>query len=117
MPEYLFENPETGEVISVIQGINEKHTYSEEEKEFARVFTVPTASIDSSINPFSSQHFSEKTKNMKGSMGDMWDYSKELSEKRKEITGTVDPIRKKAEKNYSKKRKGMEYKEKRGPTG
>ena len=54
---------------------------------------------------------------MKGSMGDMWDYSKELSEKRKEITGTVDPIRKKAEKNYSKKRKGMEYKEKRGPTG
>jgi len=113
MPEYLFENPETGELISVIQGINEKHIYSEEGKEFARVFTVPTASIDSSIDPFSSQHFSEKTKNMKGSMGDMWDYSKELSEKRKEITaGEGDPVRKKAEKNYSKKRKGMKYKEK-----
>ena len=35
MPEYLFENPETGEVISVIQGIDEKHTYSEEGKEFS----------------------------------------------------------------------------------
>ena len=117
MPEYLFENPETGEIISVIQGIDEEHTYSEEKKEFDRVFTVPNASIDSSVDPFSSQQFTEKTKNMKGSMGDMWDYSKELSEKRKEATGTGDPIRKKAEKNYSKKRKGMEYKEKRGPTG
>ena len=110
MPEYLFENPDTGEVISVIQGIDEKHTYSEKGKEFSRVFTIPTASIDSSIDPFSSQHFNEKTKNMKGSMGDMWDYSKELSEKRKEITGAEDPIRKKAEKDYSKKRKGMKYK-------
>ena len=113
MPEYLFENPETGEIISVIQGINEKHTYSEEGKKFARVFTIPTASIDSSIDPFSSQHFSEKTKNMKGSMGDVWDYSKELSEKRKEIiAGEGDPIRKKAEEKYSKKRKGMKYKDK-----
>ena len=110
MPEYLFENPDTGEVISVIQGIDEKHTYSEKGKEFSRVFTIPTAPIDSSIDPFSSQHFSEKTKNMKGSMGDMWDYSKELSEKRKEITGSEDPVRKKAERNYSKKRKGMKYK-------
>ena len=110
MPEYLFENPDTGEVISVIQGIDEKHTYSEKGKEFSRVFTIPTASIDSSIDPFSSQHVSEKTKNMKGSMGDMWDYSKELSEKRKEITGSEDPVRKKAERNYSKKRKGMKYK-------
>jgi hypothetical protein len=113
MPEYLFENPKTKEVISVIQGIDEKHTYSEEGKEFARVFTIPNASIDSSIDPFSSQHFTEKTKDMKGSMGDVWDYSKELSEKRKEITGGEgDPIRKKAEEKYSKKRRGMKYKEK-----
>ena len=35
MPEYLFENPETGEVISVIQGIDEEHTYSEEGKKVA----------------------------------------------------------------------------------
>ena len=117
MPEYLFENPETGEIISVIQGIDEEHTYSEEKKEFDRVFTVPNASIDSNVDPFSSQQFTDKTKNMKGSMGDVWDYSKELSEKRKEVTGTGDPVRKKAEKNYSKKRRGMEYKEKRGPTG
>ena len=53
---------------------------------------------------------------MKGTMGEMWDYSKELSEKRKKISGGEDPIRKKAEKKYSDKRKGMKYQEKAGPT-
>ena len=79
MPEYLFENPETGEVISVIQGIDEEHTYSEDGVLFDRVFTVPNASIDSDVDPFSAQQFNEKTKNMKGTMGDMWDYSKAVS--------------------------------------
>ena len=112
MPEYLFENPDTGEIISVAQGIDEEHTYSEEGKVFDRVFTVPNASIDSNPDPFSAQQFTEKTKDMKGSMGDMWDYSAELSQKRKQAHGGVDPIRKKAEADYSKKRKGMKYKEK-----
>jgi len=112
MPEYLFEYPETGEIISVIQGIDEEHTYSKKGKLFGRVFTVPNASVDSDIDPFSAQRFTEKTKNMKGNMGDIWDYSKELGKKRKEITGKDDPVRKKAEENYSKKRKGMKYKEK-----
>ena len=30
MPEYLYENPETGEVISVIQGVNDDHSYEED---------------------------------------------------------------------------------------
>ena len=116
MPEYLFENPDTGEVISVVQGINEEHTYSEDGKVFERVFTVPNASIDSDLDPFSAQQFTDKTRNMKGTMGEMWDYSKELREKRKKISGGEDPIRKKAEKKYSEKRKGMKYQEKAGPT-
>jgi len=112
MPEYLYQNPETGEVISVIQGIDEEHTYEEEGKTFDRVFTVPNASIDSNVDPFSAQQFTEKTKNMKGTMGDIWDYSKELSKRRKEVTGGEDPIKKKAEKDYSQKRRGLKYKEK-----
>tara|TARA_R110000751_G_scaffold260477_2_gene359831 strand:- start:3837 stop:4178 length:342 start_codon:yes stop_codon:yes gene_type:complete len=112
MPEYLFENPETGEVISVTQGIDEKHTYSEEKKEFNRVFTVPNASIDSDVDPFSAQRFTEKTKNMKGTMGDIWDYSAEMSDKRKKANNGVDPVRKKAEKSYSNKRRGVKYKDK-----
>jgi len=115
MPEYLFENPDTGEVISITQGINEEHSYSEKGKLFNRVFTVPNASVDSDINPFSAQQFTEKTKNMKGSMGDMWDYSKELGEKRKASNNGVDPVRRKAEENYSKKRRGMKYRESASP--
>ena len=69
-------------------------------------------SVDASADPFSAEQFRQKTKNMKGTMGDMWDYSKELSDKRKEAMGGADPIRKKAEKEYSKKRRGMKYKEK-----
>ena len=103
MPEYLFENPDTGEVISVVQGINEEHTYSEDGKVFERVFTVPNASVDSDLDPFSAQQFTDKTRNMKGTMGEMWDYSKELSEKRKKISGGEDPIRKKQRRNILKK--------------
>ena len=63
MPEYLFKNPDTGEVISVVQGINEEHAYSENGKVFERVFTVPNASIDSDLDPFSAQQFTDKTRN------------------------------------------------------
>ena len=112
MPEYLFENPDTGEILSIAQGIDEEHSYSEKGKAFNRIFTVPNTSIDSNIDPFSAQQFSEKTKNMKGNMGDIWDYSKELGKKRKEVTGSDDPVRRKAEEKYSKKRRGMKYKEK-----
>ncbi len=116
MPEYLFENPDTGEVITVVQGINEEHSYSEDGKEFQRIFTIPNASIDSEVDPFSAQQFTEKTKNMKGTIGEMWDYSKELSEKRKKASGGEDPIRKQAEKKYSNKRQGMQYKENASPS-
>ena len=40
---------------------------------------------------------------MKGSVGDMLDYSKELSEKRAESNGGVDPVKQKYFKNYEKK--------------
>ena len=112
MPEYLFENPDTGEVISITQGIDEEHSYSEKGRLFNRVFTVPNASIDSDADPFSAQQFTEKTANMKGTMGDIWDYSAELSDKRKKANNGVDPIRKTAEKDYSKKRRGIKYKDK-----
>ena len=59
MPEYLFENPDTGEVVSVIQGIDEEHVYSEDGKQFDRVFTVPNASVDSTLDPFSAQQFTD----------------------------------------------------------
>lgn len=116
MPIYLFSNPKTKEVKSIYQEMNAEHSYFEGGVRFERVFTVPNATIDSQIDPFSSQKFVEKTGSMKGTLGEIWDYSKELSDKRAKSTGSQDNIRAKAEGNYSKKRKGMKYKEKISPS-
>jgi hypothetical protein len=52
---------------------------------------------------------------MKGTMGEIWDYSKQLSEKREKMYGK-DPVKEKSQNEYSKKRKGMKYKERITPS-
>jgi hypothetical protein len=115
MPIYLFKNPNTGEIVQKVQAMNDSHDYSEDGVKFERIFTIPNATIDESIDPNSSQAFVEKTGKMKGTLGEIWDYSQELSEKRKKIYGS-DPVRDKAESKYSQKRKGMKYKAKVTPS-
>ena len=83
MPLYLFENPETKEVVEILQGMNEEHKYSNRDGlEYIRLYTAPFYSIDSRIDPYSSKDFAEKTRNKKGTIGDLLNESKELSEKR-----------------------------------
>ena len=62
MPEYLYQNPETEEVISIMQGMNDEHKFLDDNGlEWNRIFTNPTMSIDSQdIDPFSEQQFVEK---------------------------------------------------------
>lgn len=116
MPIYLFCNPKTKEVKSIYQDMNAEHTYFEDGVKLERIYTVPNAAIDSKIDPFSSQKFVEKTGTMKGTLGEIWDYSKELSDKRAKSTNGQDDVRTKAENKYSKKRRGMKYKEKMKPS-
>jgi thymidylate synthase len=116
MPLYLFKNPKTGKIISLFQSMNEEHTYSDGEIKYERVFTVPNAQIDSDIDLDSSDKFVEKTGKMKGTLGEIWDYSQELSDKRAAKNGGIDPVRQKAEEKYSKKRKGMKYKSRVTPS-
>ena len=115
MPIYLFKNPTSNKIVQVYQEMNAEHSYSENGIKYERVFTVPNAAIDSEIDPNSAQQFVEKTGKMKGTLGEIWDYSKELSEKRAKSSG-VDPVRQQAETSYSKKRKGIKYKEKINPS-
>jgi len=110
MPNYLFRNPKTGAIVQIFQFMEEDHIYSENGLQFERIFTIPNAQIDSKID--SAQKFSEKTGRMKGTLGEIWDYSQELSEQRARENGGEDPIRKNAEEKYSKKRRGMKYKSK-----
>ncbi len=83
MPLYIFQNPETKEVVEILQKMNEKHQYFDKDNlEYARLYTVPNYAVDSKINPFSAKDFAEKTRNKKGTIGDLLNESKELSEKR-----------------------------------
>jgi hypothetical protein len=108
MPEYLYENPKSGEVISVIQGINEDHSYEKDGVKYVRVFTSPNMAVDSDYSSLTEQQFVDSTKNKKGTLGDLWDVSKEASLKREKVHGK-DPVKDKYFKNYSSKRKGAKH--------
>jgi len=109
MPIYLYEHPKTGEVREVIQLMNSDHSYSEvkngKQVEWKRVFTSPRAAIDTRIDEFSSTEYVEKTRNKQGTVGDLFDQSKELSQKREQRAGR-DKIKQKYYDDYAKKRGG-----------
>lgn len=106
MPIYLFQNPETKEVKEIVQSINDKHEYFENGIKFQRIFTVPQAAFDTRIDPHDSKAFVEKTGKQKGKLGDIFDQSREASEKRKKNHGGKDPVKNKYWDDWSKKRKG-----------
>lgn len=104
--QYFYKNPNSEEVIEVSQGMNDVHEYIDESGlKWDRVWTVPYASIDTHIDPFSSKQFVEKTKG-KGTIGDLFDRSAEMSAIRAEKRGGVDPQKEKYEKDYAKARGG-----------
>jgi hypothetical protein len=105
VPEYIYEHPETGEQVTVLQSVHEEHVYNIDGVDYDRVYTTPNASIDTKINPHSAKDFREKAK---GSIGDLWDQSAEASAKREERHGH-DPVKKKFFEDYSKSRKGAKH--------
>lgn len=116
MPEYLYINDSTEEVYSVIQGMNDEHIFFDPKtgEQCRRIFTVPNASVDSLSNsdPFNIQEHVEKTGKMKGSVGDLWDVSREMSERRAEKIGAEDPVKREMFNNYEKKNGVKHHKDK-----
>ncbi len=107
MPIYIFKNPNNDTHVEVHQKMSDPHVFIDNEGvEWERIWTSPTTSVGMSSDPDSSQQFVDKTKGW--AAGDMWDYSKELSEKRKSKRGD-DHV----ERAYEKK-KAKEKKDKRG---
>ena len=103
MPIYIYKNPDTEECIEIIQTMSEEHIYVDEfGLEWKRVFTVPHASIDTKNDAWSHNDFVEKTGKMKGTVGDVLDYSAELSEQRAQSDGKEDPVKRKAFDDYKK---------------
>ena len=104
MPIYIFKNPDTEEYKEIVQTMNEEHIYIDEfGLQWKRVYTIPHATINSKEDAWNHNQFVEKTGKMKGTVGDVLDYSAELSEKRAEANGGEDPIKRKAFNEYEKK--------------
>ena len=109
MPIYVYKHPEQEEYIEVLQGMNDEHVYEQDGLAWERVFLAPNASIDSDVDPFNGRQFVDTTAAKKGTMGDMMDYSKELSMKRASKSGGVDPVKEKYYKKYSDERNGTKH--------
>ena len=110
MPLYTYRNPETEEEIDILQGMNDVHEFIDADGfKWDRVYYSPNASIDTRTDEFSSKKFVERTASKKGSVGDMLDYSAEMSSRRAAQAGGVDPVKKNYLDDYSKKRKGAKH--------
>ena len=109
MPIYIYKHPTEEEYEEVVQSMNDPHTYSKDGVEWERVFFAPNMAVSASDDPFSANNYIEKTANMKGTVGDLMDYSAELSERRAEVNGGVDPVKQKALEDYSKKTGGKKH--------
>lgn len=106
MPVYIYKNPKTEEIKEIVQSVHDKHEYSENGLKWERVFTLPQVNTQEKLNENSTEKdFARVTGSQKGSVGDLWDRSKELSDKRKKIYGE-DKVKKKYFEDWSKKRKG-----------
>jgi len=114
MPLYIFQHPQTEETTEVFFHMNDddKVYVDEDGVEWRRVFTTSQLSLDTQLDPYSSKDFINKTAT-EGNMGDLWDRSKELHQKRVDKEGK-DPLRKKYFENYSKQRNGAKHPEDNG---
>lgn len=110
MPQYIYRHPEKDEYVEIFQHMKDEHSYSDEDGvKWRRVFTVPQMAMVTKIDPFDKNQFVRAGENKNETVGDMWDRSKEMSEKRADLNGGVDPVREKALENYSKERKGAKH--------
>ena len=109
MPLYLYENKETGEVVEVLQGMNELHQYNgidnREKGLWRRVYVNPALSFDTKVDAFDSKSFVSSTVNKNDTYGDLFERSAEASAKRAERYGK-DPIKEKKYAEYSKMTNG-----------
>ena len=110
MPIYLFTCPKCKVDWDAFFPANDKKesTCPKCKKRGDRVFTKPNMGVGTKIDPHNLKALTKKTGDMRGTVGDLWDFSREMSEKRG--GDDSDPIKKKFLKQYAKERGGKGYK-------
>ena len=82
MATYTFQHPKTGKTIEIVQPMNEKHIYVDQDGlEWARVWHPVSFAFDTKVDPHDPKAFVKKTEKG-GTIGDIMDLSKEMSERR-----------------------------------
>ena len=111
---YKFENTETGEAIEVEMSMKDYEPYkgpSGDDKRWQRIYEAPQinmgVSTSKSIDAWDNNSFVNRTKEMKGSYGELLDPAEDLSNKRAKdsLTGE-DPVKRKYLNKYSSERGG-----------
>ena len=103
---YIYSNPSNpDEIVEIVQSIHDKHEFIKNGIKWDRNYTVPTAAVDSKIDPMNSRDFADKTGKKRGTVGDLWNASAEASEKREKIMGR-DEVKISYEKKEKARRKG-----------
>ncbi len=99
MPIYIFQNDKTGEIKEVVQKMKDSHKI----KGWTRIFVNPQMSVDAILDPFDAQAWNRRTSGKKGvTIGEMMEYSGELSDKRAKIAGS-DPFKDKVIDDYERR--------------
>ncbi len=88
-----------------------KEFTDEDGTKWNREWAPPQVNGQGSIDPWSNADFVNKTAG-KGTMGDLLDRSKELSDKRAQEAGGKDPVKEKYYKQYAKDRGGAPHPDK-----
>ena len=108
---YNFIHNVTGETKEVEMPMSDYKLYKGEngqDEGWQRVYDAPQVNIGNyvakKVNPWDNNQFIERTGKMKGTYGDLQDYSAQMSEKRaKESPTGEDPVKRKHFDKYEKK--------------
>jgi hypothetical protein len=111
---YQFKNKKTGKIIDVVMSMKEYKHYrgqNDDEDFWERIYDLPQVNIGNckTVDPFDNNAFVRKTGGMKGTYGDLLDYSSELSDRRAEMAGGEDPLKRKYFDEYKKKTGGKKH--------
>ena len=113
MPTYIFSNPSNeNDIVEISMSMKEDHIFIKDGVKWNRVFTKPTAAVDTVLDPFDHKKNIQKISNTKGSLGDMQDFSREQSSRREYKAGQ-DPVKQKFFNDYASKRNGKRHPEER----
>jgi len=115
MPNYVFQKVGSEETKEFAFSMKDAPSFGKviqrEGAKWKRLMVNPQVACAGlkALDPYSPKDFVNKTGQMKGTLGDLWDASKELSERRAQREGGADPLRKKYFTDYKKRKRGTPH--------